>query len=141
MWVNAAETWVDVGKNKDEKKVLSHWISETGYLDVYILLGPSPTDLFRQVFVYEQNSLFLSFNSNKTIKNNHRFPLCLDLWSFLLSFLSLIINAVGITRMKKMSNLCVILFLDYIVYCCESYYPSAACSLSLFFFLCAVRFL
>jgi alpha 1,3-glucosidase len=55
-WLNAAETWVDITKGKDSKNPLSlggktktnthtHWISEGGLLDVFVLLGPTPKDL------------------------------------------------------------------------------------------------
>jgi alpha 1,3-glucosidase len=55
-WLNAAETWVDITKDKDAKNPLSlgstsntnthtHWFSESGLLDVFVLLGPTPKDL------------------------------------------------------------------------------------------------
>ncbi|CAI6096275.1 unnamed protein product [Clonostachys chloroleuca] len=54
-WLNAAETWVDIVKAKDSINPLSlstpktttktHWISESGILDVFVLLGPTPKDL------------------------------------------------------------------------------------------------
>ncbi|KAH6637014.1 glycosyl hydrolases family 31-domain-containing protein [Chaetomium tenue] len=55
-WLNAAETWVDITKGKDAKNPLSlgsesntnthtHWFSESGLLDVFVLLGPTPKDL------------------------------------------------------------------------------------------------
>ncbi len=55
-WLNAAETWIDITKGKDSKNPLSlggksktsthtHWISESGLLDVFVFLGPSPKDL------------------------------------------------------------------------------------------------
>ncbi|KAK4122274.1 glycoside hydrolase family 31 protein [Parathielavia appendiculata] len=55
-WLNAAETWVDITKGKDYKNPLSlgtksktsthtHWISESGLLDVFVFLGPTPKDL------------------------------------------------------------------------------------------------
>lgn len=55
-WLNAAETWVDITKGKDTKNPLSlggksktnthtHWISESGLLDVFVFLGPTPKDL------------------------------------------------------------------------------------------------
>eukprot|EP01127_Copromyxa_protea_P000567 TRINITY_DN10485_c0_g1_i1.p1 TRINITY_DN10485_c0_g1~~TRINITY_DN10485_c0_g1_i1.p1 ORF type:complete len:926 (+),score=200.54 TRINITY_DN10485_c0_g1_i1:399-2780(+) len=64
-WLNAAETWVDVEKsassgvvdgilksffgNKDEvKTVNSHWMSESGIIDVFFFVGPTPKDVFRQ---------------------------------------------------------------------------------------------
>ena len=56
-WLNAAETWVDIVKVKRGSNPLAlglaggttdtqtHWISESGLLDVFVLLGPSPKDL------------------------------------------------------------------------------------------------
>lgn len=55
-WLNAAETWVDIEKSKSTANPLSlgvaskkttqtHWISESGQLDVFILLGPNPQAL------------------------------------------------------------------------------------------------
>lgn len=56
LWLNAAETWVDVTKAKDSKNPLAlgvgaktttttHWISESGLLDAFVFLGPTPRDL------------------------------------------------------------------------------------------------
>jgi alpha 1,3-glucosidase len=58
-WLNGAETWVDVTKAKTSANPLSlgtkghtdtqtHWISESGLLDVSVFLGPTPADLTRQ---------------------------------------------------------------------------------------------
>ena len=55
-WLNAAETWVDITKGKESKNPLAlgvksktsthtHWISESGLLDVFVFLGPTPKDL------------------------------------------------------------------------------------------------
>ena len=55
-WLNAAETWVDVVKEKVSSNPLSlgigakkdtktHWISESGLLDVFVFLGPTPKDV------------------------------------------------------------------------------------------------
>ena len=46
-WLNAAETWVDIKKDVP-KQVETHWISESGVMDVFILLGPKPKDVSRQ---------------------------------------------------------------------------------------------
>ncbi|KAI0667109.1 alpha-glucosidase [Trametes maxima] len=43
----ASETWVDVG-HPTPKSTTAHWISETGILDVFILPGPTPADVFTQ---------------------------------------------------------------------------------------------
>ena len=48
LWLNAAETWVDILKKKGNKAKVdthTHWISESGVLDVFIFLGPHPQDL------------------------------------------------------------------------------------------------
>lgn len=64
-WQNAAETWIDVAGGSTEQNVMSsivnfvagarqvdppsaHFMSESGIVDVFILLGPSPSDAFRQ---------------------------------------------------------------------------------------------
>uniref|UniRef100_A0A4W5L575 Neutral alpha-glucosidase AB n=1 Tax=Hucho hucho TaxID=62062 RepID=A0A4W5L575_9TELE len=64
-WLNAAETWVDISSNTAGKTVLGQmldyvqgssetpqtdvrWISESGIIDVFIMLGPTPTDVFSQ---------------------------------------------------------------------------------------------
>ena len=55
-WLNAAETWVDITKAKASTNPLSlgigaktnthtHWISESGVLDVFVFMGPTPHDL------------------------------------------------------------------------------------------------
>lgn len=55
-WLNVAETWVDITKSKPPSNPLSlgaspktdtntHWISEAGVLDVFVLMGPTPGDL------------------------------------------------------------------------------------------------
>lgn len=55
-WLNAAETWVDITKAQDAKNPLAlgvesktstrtHWMSESGLLDVFVFLGPTPSDL------------------------------------------------------------------------------------------------
>ena len=57
-WLNGAETWVDIVKSKSGSNPLSlgtsssidtetHWISETGVLDVFVLLGPSPKEIIK----------------------------------------------------------------------------------------------
>ena len=58
LWLNAAETWVDVQKSKASTNPLSlgiggrtstqtHWFSESGILDVFVFLGPTPQDVVR----------------------------------------------------------------------------------------------
>ncbi|KAI9891259.1 MAG: hypothetical protein M1814_002949 [Vezdaea aestivalis] len=56
LWLNAAETWIDIVKSKGSVNPLSlgvkgktdtktHWFSESGLLDVYVFLGPKPQDI------------------------------------------------------------------------------------------------
>lgn len=58
-WLNAAETWVDIVKRKVTSNPLSlgigaktdtetHWFSESGLLDVFVFLGPTPKDVVSQ---------------------------------------------------------------------------------------------
>ena len=58
-WLNAAETWIDIVKKKTSSNPLSlgigaktdtetHWISESGLLDVFVFLGPTPKDVISQ---------------------------------------------------------------------------------------------
>ncbi|XP_039616684.1 neutral alpha-glucosidase AB isoform X2 [Polypterus senegalus] len=53
-WLNSAETWVDISSNtagkgsKEAPQTDVRWISESGIIDVFILLGPKPTDVFHQ---------------------------------------------------------------------------------------------
>jgi alpha 1,3-glucosidase len=55
-WLNAAETWIDIIKAKEAHNPLSlgigsktdtktHWFSESGLIDVFIFLGPTPKDV------------------------------------------------------------------------------------------------
>lgn len=55
-WLNAAETWVDIEKSHSLANTLSlgvsgktdtqtHWFSESGLLDIFVLLGPTPEDI------------------------------------------------------------------------------------------------
>ena len=43
----ASETWIDVG-HKSERSTETHWISESGIVDLFIFSGPTPQDVFRQ---------------------------------------------------------------------------------------------
>lgn len=56
-WLNAAETWVDIVKIQHQTNPLAlglgsgitdtqtHWISESGQLDLFVILGPKPQDV------------------------------------------------------------------------------------------------
>jgi len=43
----ASETWIDVS-HVSEESTDTHWISESGILDLFLLPGPSPKDIFTQ---------------------------------------------------------------------------------------------
>jgi alpha 1,3-glucosidase len=45
-WFNPTETFVDI--LRDEDKSTSHWISESGIIDVFLLPGPDPPSLYGQ---------------------------------------------------------------------------------------------
>lgn len=63
-WNNAAETYVDIEESSasnvvsslmnlvsgvgNEVHQQSHWFSESGIIDVYLMTGPSPKDVVRQ---------------------------------------------------------------------------------------------
>lgn len=63
-WLNAAETWVDVREGSGQNVVSSivnfmsgsttepqmdvRFISESGIIDAFFMLGPGPKDVFRQ---------------------------------------------------------------------------------------------
>ncbi|XP_065140489.2 neutral alpha-glucosidase AB isoform X2 [Paramisgurnus dabryanus] len=64
-WLNAAETWVDISSSSSGQMMFGkmldfvqgpsegpqtdiRWISESGIIDVFIMLGPKPTDVFTQ---------------------------------------------------------------------------------------------
>jgi len=55
-WLSGAETWVDIVKSKESANPLSlgisgatttrtHWFSESGVMDLFIFMGPSPKDV------------------------------------------------------------------------------------------------
>lgn len=63
-WNNAAETWIDIEDSSSGSMVSSlmnlvsgggqeshketHWFSESGIVDLFIMLGPSPKEVARQ---------------------------------------------------------------------------------------------
>ncbi|KAG8529775.1 uncharacterized protein KY384_005256 [Bacidia gigantensis] len=58
-WMNAAETWIDIVKEKQSSNPLSlgigsklntrtHWISESGLIDLVVFMGPEPKDIIQQ---------------------------------------------------------------------------------------------
>ncbi|CAG8972753.1 hypothetical protein HYALB_00006845 [Hymenoscyphus albidus] len=57
-WLNAAETWIDIIKETEAHNPLSlgigsgtdtktHWFSESGLIDVFVFLGPTPKDVIK----------------------------------------------------------------------------------------------
>ncbi|MCJ1312562.1 hypothetical protein MMC25_006236 [Agyrium rufum] len=58
-WLNAAETWVDIVKHKTSSNPLNlalgtspidtqtHWFSESGLLDLFVFMGPTPQDVIQ----------------------------------------------------------------------------------------------
>ncbi len=47
-WLNSAEMYVDVAKGKDDQGVKTQWISESGVLDIFFMMGPTPVDVSSQ---------------------------------------------------------------------------------------------
>jgi mannosyl-oligosaccharide alpha-1,3-glucosidase len=71
-WLSGAETWIDITKHLTSKSVTNawrktrtsgtvggdegpaatttttHWMSESGILDLFVFLGPTPNDIFKQ---------------------------------------------------------------------------------------------
>ncbi|KAL4109890.1 hypothetical protein PRIC1_001585 [Phytophthora ramorum] len=47
-WNNPSETFVDIWTNEDAHSKSSHWLSESGVFDLFLLAGPSSADLFSQ---------------------------------------------------------------------------------------------
>ena len=57
LWLNAAETWIDLTKSQNKnplsfsskaKSSQTHWISESGVLDLLVFLGPDSKTIFKQ---------------------------------------------------------------------------------------------
>lgn len=42
-----SDTWIDVA-HSSPKSSQTHWVSESGILDIFLLPGPTPEDVFRQ---------------------------------------------------------------------------------------------
>lgn len=42
-----SETWIDVSHSSD-KSTETHWISESGIMDIFLLPGPTPEEVFSQ---------------------------------------------------------------------------------------------
>jgi mannosyl-oligosaccharide alpha-1,3-glucosidase len=48
LWLNTAETYLDVFEDNSFDGRVSHWYSETGRIDVFFMPGPSISEVFRQ---------------------------------------------------------------------------------------------
>ncbi len=46
-WFNPTETFVDIDEDDNGSKT-SHWMSESGIIDVFFIPGPTPTEFYRQ---------------------------------------------------------------------------------------------
>ncbi|KDO20441.1 hypothetical protein SPRG_14313 [Saprolegnia parasitica CBS 223.65] len=46
-WFNPSETFVDVSEHDDGSKT-THWMSESGWIDLFVLPGPTPSRVFGQ---------------------------------------------------------------------------------------------
>ena len=44
LWLNSAEMWVDVEKKKGG--ISTHWMSESGLVDLFLFLGPTQSEIF-----------------------------------------------------------------------------------------------
>ncbi|KAF8729120.1 Galactose mutarotase-like, partial [Rhizoctonia solani] len=44
----ASETWIDISRTPDAAGTRTHWIAESGIIDLFILPGPSTQDIFSQ---------------------------------------------------------------------------------------------
>lgn len=47
-WFNPTETFVDVMSDGSDNGKTTHWISESGIIDTFLLPGPTPADMYRQ---------------------------------------------------------------------------------------------
>jgi alpha 1,3-glucosidase len=47
-WNNPTETFVDVWTDEDAHRKASHWLSESGVFDLFLMAGPTSADLFSQ---------------------------------------------------------------------------------------------
>ena len=94
-WLNAAETWVDVIKEKEAHNPLSlgigsktetktHWFSESGLIDVFVFLGPTAKDVtgaygeltgytaLPQEFAIAYHQCRWNYNSDEDVKDVDR---------------------------------------------------------------------
>ncbi|TVY50550.1 Glucosidase 2 subunit alpha [Lachnellula cervina] len=94
-WMNAAETWIDIIKQKEAHNPLSlgigsatdtktHWFSESGLIDVFVFLGPTPKDVTKaygeltgytqlpQEFAIAYHQCRWNYNSDEDVKDVDR---------------------------------------------------------------------
>ncbi|PMD37198.1 glycoside hydrolase family 31 protein [Hyaloscypha variabilis F] len=94
-WLNAAETWIDVIKQKEAHNPLSlgigskietktHWFSESGLIDVFVFLGPTAKDVTKlygeltgytalpQEFAIAYHQCRWNYNSDEDVKDVDR---------------------------------------------------------------------
>ena len=60
LWLNPSETWIDIESSSlttgvfsnlvggESKARMTHWMSETGVIDLWIMTGPTPADVSKQ---------------------------------------------------------------------------------------------
>ena len=46
-WINSADTFVDIDKTSSEDDSKTHWMSESGVIDIMIMIGDSPNDIHK----------------------------------------------------------------------------------------------
>lgn len=94
-WLNAAETWIDVIKEKEAHNPLSlgigsktetktHWMSESGLIDVFVFLGPTAKEVTKaygeltgytqlpQEFAIAYHQCRWNYNSDEDVKDVDR---------------------------------------------------------------------
>ncbi|CAB9497954.1 Neutral alpha-glucosidase C (Fragment) [Seminavis robusta] len=47
-WFNPTETFVDIMDADGDQSTTSHWMSESGVMDIFLMPGPNPSHLYRQ---------------------------------------------------------------------------------------------
>eukprot|EP00177_Eucheuma_denticulatum_P008851 GFKZ01016066.1.p1 GENE.GFKZ01016066.1~~GFKZ01016066.1.p1 ORF type:complete len:982 (+),score=166.39 GFKZ01016066.1:103-3048(+) len=48
LWLNSAETYVDIRGSREELGKKTHWFSESGMMDIFLMNGPTGPDVHRQ---------------------------------------------------------------------------------------------
>lgn len=52
LWLNGSDTCVDIATDEDEGKKLTHWYSESGNMNVYILFADCPLELTQKFTIF-----------------------------------------------------------------------------------------